>query len=174
MRFVKAAVVAAGVSAAILAAAVPSLSEASTAIKVPSGRVIPNPSAPGTPTEFDVFCGHDAVSATLLGATIGLADLNLMHSTATTLPGEFVLTVTLPANIAAGHYRPGFTCSNGNAGTVSLTVNPVPRRAPETGDGTTATQTGTSLTSIGYGLIGLGALTGLGALALRRRVTQRN
>ena len=194
MRFVKAAVVAAGVSAAMLAATVPpvfqagtvseatTVSESSTvftasavsmASAVPSGRVIPNPSAPGTPTMFDVFCGRDAMSATLFGVTLGLADLILMHSTSHTMPGEFVVTVTLPANIAPGRYHPNFDCSNGNAGTVSFSVNPVPHQAAETGDGTTATQTGSPLTSIGYGLIGLGALAGAGALALRRRVAQR-
>ncbi|HWF79131.1 MAG TPA: hypothetical protein VN695_01030 [Streptosporangiaceae bacterium] len=139
----------------------------------PSGQVTPNPSAPGTATTFDVFCGRQAVSATLFGVTLGLADLNLMHSTATTAPGEFVLTVTLPASIAPGHYHPGFDCSNGNIGAVSFTVDPIPHKAPETGDGTTATQTGTPLTSVGYGLIGLGALTGAGAIAWRRRVAQR-
>ena len=170
MRFVKAAVAAAGVSVFILAA-VPGASAAAT---VPSGRVIPNPSAPDTPTTFDVFCGHDAVSATLFGVTLGLADLILMHSTSAAMPGEFVVTVTLPANIAPGRYHPGFDCSNGNAGSVSFEVNPVPARAPETGDGTTATQTGTPLATVGYGLIGLGALSGAGAIALRRRLVHRS
>jgi len=167
MRFVRAAVVAAGVSAATLAATVPEASAAPAA--VPSGHVTPDPSAPGTATTFDVFCGSDAVSATLFGVTLGLADLILMHSTPDTMAGEFVVTVTLPANIAPGGYRPSFDCSNGNAGTVMFRVNPVPARAPETGDGATVTQTGTPLTSIGYGLLALGVLTGAGAVALRRR-----
>lgn len=177
MRFVKAAVMAAGVSVSILAATVPPVSEASTVSvvsTVPSGRVIPNPSAPDTPTTFDVFCGRDAMSATLFGMTLGLADLILMHSTSSTTPGEFTVTVTLPANIAPGRYHPSFDCSNGNIGKVSFSVNPVPHQAPETGDGATASQTGTPLASIGYGLIGLGALTGAGAIALRRRVAQRS
>jgi hypothetical protein len=193
MRFVKAAVVAAGVSMPILAAAVPPVFAASTvsgastvsaaspvsaarlasaATAAGSGRVIPNPSAPGTPTMFDVFCGQEAKSATLFGMTLGLANLILMHSTSSTTPGEFVVTVTLPANIAPGRYHPSFACSNGNLGSVSFQVNPVPHQAPETGDGTTATATGTPLASIGYWLIGLGALTGAGALALRRRVAR--
>lgn len=177
MRFVKAAVVAAGVSVSVLAAAAPGVSAASPVSAVgtvPSDRVIPNPSAPGTPTTFDVFCGRDAMSATLFGVTLGLADLILMHSTSSTMPGEFVVTVTLPANIASGRYHTDFDCSNGNAGKVSFTVDPVPKKAPETGDGTTATQTGTPLATVGYGLIGLGALTGAGAIALRRRVVQRS
>lgn len=177
MRFVKAAVVAAGVSVSVLAAAVPGVSAASPVSAVgtvPSGRVIPNPSAPGTPTTFEVFCGREAVSATLFGVTLGLADLILMHSSSSTTPGEFVVTVTLPANIASGRYHPDFDCSNGNAGKVSFTVDPVPKKAPETGDGTTATQTGTSLAMVGYSLIGLGALTGAGVIALRRRVVQRS
>lgn len=167
MRLVKAAVVAAGVSAATLAATAPEASAAPAA--APSGHVTPNPSAPGTATTFDVFCGRDAVSATLFGVTLGLADLILMHSTPRTMAGEFVVTVTLPANIAPGRYRPSFDCSNGNAGTVAFRVNPVPARAPETGDGATVTQTGTPLLSIGYGLLGLGILAGAGAMALRRR-----
>lgn len=177
MRFVNAAVVTAGVSVSVLAAAAPGVSAASPVSAVgtvPSDRVIPNPSAPGTPTTFDVFCGRDAMSATLFGVTLGLADLILMHSTSSTMPGEFVVTVTLPANIASGRYHPDFDCSNGNAGKVSFTVDPVPKKAPETGDGTTATQTGTPLATVGYGLIGLGALTGAGAIALRRRVVQRS
>ena len=179
MRFVKAAIVATGISAAVLVATVPGISAARAELSAsaasavfagePAGRVTPDPSAPGTVTTFDVFCGHDAISATLFGVTLGLADLILMHSTTSTMPGEFVATVTLPGNIAPGSYRPGFDCSNGNAGTVPFTVNPVPARAPETGDGATVTQTGTPLASIGYGLIGLGALTGAGAVALRRR-----
>ncbi|HYK31876.1 MAG TPA: hypothetical protein VEV63_07940 [Streptosporangiaceae bacterium] len=193
MRFVKAAVVAAGINVSILAAAVPPVFEASTvsqastvsaasqessarltsmAVAVPSGRVIPNPSAPGTPTRFDVFCGQDAKSATLFGQSLGLAELILMQSTSR--PGEFFVTVTLPASIAPGRYHPSFDCSNGNIGKVSFSVNPVPHQAPETGDGTTATETGTPLSSIGYGLMGLGAIAGVGAIALRRRVAHRS
>lgn len=168
MRFVKTAIVAAGVSAATLAANVPEASAAPAG--VPSGHVTPNPSAPGTATTFDVFCGRDAMSATLFGVTLGLADLILMHSTAHTMTGEFVVTVTLPANIVPGGYRPSFDCSNGNAGAVALRVDPVPAQAPDTGDGATATATGTPLASIGYGLMGLGALTGGAGLMLRRRV----
>lgn len=121
-----------------------------------------------------MFCGHEAVSATLFGVTLGLADLILMHSTSSTVPGEFVVTVTLPANIASGRYHPDFDCSNGNAGKVSFAVDPVPKKAPETGDGTTATATGTPLATIGYALIGLGALTGAGAIAARRRLAHRS
>jgi hypothetical protein len=195
MRFVKAAVIAAGVNICILAATVPPVFEASTVSQastvsaarpessarltsmagaVPSGQVIPNPSAPGTPTRFDVFCGRDAKSATLFGQTLGLAELILMHSTPSTMPGEFVVTVTLPNNIASGRFNPSFDCSNGNIGKVSFSVNPVPHQAPETGDGTTATETGTPLASIGYGLMALGALAGAGAIVLRRRVAHRS
>lgn len=174
MRLVKTAFVAAAVSAAVLAATSPGTTAARAEVSVagsggPAGRVTPDPSAPGTATTFDVFCGHDAISATLFGVSLGLADLILMHSTASTMPGEFVVTVILPDNIAPGTYRPSFDCSNGNAGTVPFTVNPVPAQAPETGDGATVTQTGTPLASLGYGLIGLGALAGAGAVALRRR-----
>ncbi len=132
----------------------------------------PNPSAPGTATTFDVSCGRDAVSATLFGVTLGLADLNLMHST--TMTGEFVVTLRLPTNIAPGTYHPSFDCSNGAAGAATLRVSPVPREAPATGDGTTATQTGTPLTPIGYGLIGLGVLSLAAAVAISRRQAPRH
>jgi hypothetical protein len=176
MHLVKAAIAAAYLTVAIVAttaygapaaSVVPEAREMSAAtarLAVP--HVTPNPSAPGTATTFDVFCGSEAKSATLLGATLGLANLILMHSTASTMAGEFVVTVTLPTTIAPGAYRPDFDCSNGFAGSTTLRVNPVPRQAPATGDGTTTTQTGSVLEPIGYGLMGLGVLTA--AIALRR------
>lgn len=164
MHLVKAAIAAAYLTIVVVTATAYGAPAASAQVPVP--HVTPNPSAPGTATTFDVFCGSDAVSATLFGATLGLADLNLMHSTATTIAGEFVVTVTLPTTIASGTYHPDFDCSNGVAGSATLRVNPVPRKAPATGDGTTATQTGSVLEPIGYVLMALGVLTA--AMALRR------
>jgi hypothetical protein len=172
MRLVKVALAAAFATAAILAASVPAAPAASAAdAGLPVTHVTPDPSAPGTATTFDVFCGRDAVSGTLFGATLGLADLILMHSTASTMPGEFVVTVTLPASIAPGTYHPSFDCSNGVAGNATLRVNPVPGQAPQTGDGATATETGTPLEPIGYGLIGLGVLSLSAVVVLGRRRT---
>jgi len=183
MRLVKAAVAAACAAGTVVAApasAASAASGATTAAAVtarpPVTHVTPDPSAPGTATTFSVSCGRDAMSATLFGTTLGLADLNLMHSTAATTQGQFVITLTLPTNIAPGTYHPAFDCSNGFAGNATLHVNPVPARAPETGDGSTATETGTVFEPIGYGMIALGVLTGglTGALALRRRTAPRN
>jgi hypothetical protein len=167
MHLVKAAIAAAYLTVAMAAATATAATAATAATVGPrEPRVTPNPSAPGTATTFDVFCGRDAVSATLFGTTLGLADLILMHSTATTKAGEFVVTVTLPASMTPGTYRPDFDCSNGFAGTTTLRVSAFPRQPPATGDGTTATQTGSVLEPIGYGLMGLGVLTA--AIALRR------
>lgn len=183
MSFVKAAIAAACVSTAWLAAMVLAGPAPSTlaATNVPitgsvsagqlTTHVTPNPSAPGTKTTFDVYCGHDAISATLFGVTLGMANLILMHSTPGGMAGEFSVTATLPASIAPGTYHPSADCSNGAAGTFTFEVNPVPARAPETGDGATVTQTDTPLVPVGYGLTALGALAGV--LALRRRAMAR-
>jgi hypothetical protein len=185
MRFVKTVITTACVIAAWLAAMVvagsPSASAGSAASTVSRAaavsadrlttRVMPDPSAPGTRTTFDVYCGQDAISATLFGVTLGVANLILMHSTPNGMHGEFSVTVTLPTSIAPGTYHPSVDCSNGAAGTFAFAVNPVPLRAPETGDGATATETDTPLVPVGYSLIALGALAGV--LALRRRATTR-
>ena len=180
MHLLKAAIAVAYLTIAVVAAtaygmpAAPEAPEApeariisTAAAQLPVPRVTPNPSAPGTATTFDVFCGSDARSGTLFGNTLGLANLILMHSTATTMAGEFVVTVTLPTSITSGTYHPDFDCSNGFAGSTTLRVDPVPRQAPATGDGTTATQAGSVLEPIGYVLMGLGVLTAA-ASGLRR------
>lgn len=89
------------------------------------------------------------------------------------MAGEFTVAVTLPASIRPGSYHPSVDCSNGTAGAFAFSVNPVPRQAPETGDGATSTQTDTPLVPVGYGLAGLGALALAAVLALRRRATAR-
>jgi hypothetical protein len=175
MLLAKPALVAASICAAMLAAVV--LAAPATiadASGLPSTSVTPEPSAPGTATTFNVFCGRDGVSATLFGVTLGLADLILMHSTSSSRPGDFEVTVTLPANIKPGTYHPDVDCSNGVAGSATLHVDPIPGRAPDTGDGTTATQTGTSLVPIGFGMMALGLLTGAAAVAFRRRPAHRH
>jgi hypothetical protein len=166
VRFIRSALGAAGLSAAVLAIGAPAAFAG-----LPSSGVTPNPSAPGTATTFTVSCGKAGTSATLFGASLGLADRIPMHSTASTEVGESTVTVRLPADIAAGTYRPAIACSNGPSGTVTLKVNPVPSKAPPTGDGTTATQTDTPLALVGFGILGLGVLTG--GLALRRRAGSR-
>lgn len=184
MRFIKPVIVTACISTAWLMAMVlvgptPSTS-ASPAVPVAGSvsgerlttRVTPDPSAPGTATTFDVYCGPHAFSATLFGVTLGTANLILMHGAPGGMAGEFSVTVTLPTSISPGTYHPSVDCSNGKAGAFEFSVNPVPLEPAETGDGTTATQTGTPLVQIGYGLIGLGVLAG--GVALRRRVMARH
>jgi hypothetical protein len=174
MRLVTAAVAAACLAGAVVAsaAAVPAASAAIAGL--PITHITPNPSAPGTATTFTVFCGRDAKSATLFGTTLGLADLNTMNSAPGARAGTFVITLALPPNIAPRTYHPGVECSNGLMGNATMHVSPVPVRAPETGDGTTATETGSVLEPVGYGLIAIGVLVLTGALALRRRTVPRN
>lgn len=178
MRLIRSVIAAGCVCAAWLAAMViaGSVSQASAASAASADdhlttRVAPDPSAPGTRTTFDVYCGQGAFSATLFGVDLGMANLILMHSTRGGAAGEYSVTVTLPASISSGTYHPSVDCSNGGAGTFELSVNPVPQRPPETGDGTTVTQTDTPLVPVGYSLIGLGALAGV--LALRRAAAAR-
>lgn len=183
MRFLKTVLATACISTAwlmgmILAGPAPSSSAAppvaaapAVAAGGPTTRITPDPSAPGTRTTFVVFCGGQAFSATLFGITLGMANLILMHSAPGGRPGEFSLTITLPASIRSGSYHPSVDCSNGAAGTFDLSVSPVPQQPPETGDGTTSTQTDSPLVSVGYGLIGLGVLAG--GVALRRRIMAR-
>jgi hypothetical protein len=175
MRLVRAVIAAGCVCAAwlaamVIAAAAPQASAAVTGGRLTT-RVAPDPSAPGTRTTFEVDCGRGTFSATLFGVTLGMANLILMHSTPGGMPGEFSVTVTLPTSIRSGTYHPSVDCSDGAAGSFEFSVNPVPLRPAETGDGTTATQTGTPLVPVGYSLIGLGALAG--ALALRRSTARQ-
>jgi hypothetical protein len=179
MRGVRSVVAAGCAGAGLLGVTMlPVARAAAVTFAVPSTNVTPNPSAPGSATTFGVSCGSDAKSATLFGTTLGLADLILMHSTASTMAGDFVVTVTLPRNIAPGVYHPAVDCSNGVSGTFTFRVNPVPAQAPQTGDGTTMTATGTVLAPIGFGLIATGALGAVGvwitAALLRRRVPSRD
>lgn len=190
MRFIKPVIVTACVSTAWLVTmvlagptpstsaspAVPAAASVLAAASVPADRlttrVTPDPSAPGTATTFDVYCGPHAFSATLFGVTLGMANLILMHGAPGGMAGEFSVTLTLPTSINPGTYHPSVDCSNGKAGAFEFSVNPVPLQPAETGDGTTATQTDTPLVQVGYGLIGLGVLAG--GVALRRRVMARH
>src|SRR6202050_2663736 len=135
--------------------------------------VFPNPSTPGTSTTFTIDCSTAAdtpcTSATLDGSPPGLpAQIPMQPGSQTDM---FVATVVLPSSLAPGTYSPEITCSNGVAATPTLTVNAVPGKAPQTGDGTTSTATNTALANVGYGLLGAGALAG--CVMLRRRWSGR-
>lgn len=167
--------------AGMLAIAVPAaLFAASAHAVLPTITATPNPSAPGAVTTFRVFCGSTADSATLFAFTLHLHDQIPMRKSANGVPGEFVVTVKLPPTLPAGTYKPSVACSNGDSGSVRLKVklkgkppaSPGPSQPPATGDGTTATVTGTPVAVVGYGLIGIGAITGVVALR-RRRASHR-
>jgi hypothetical protein len=133
----------------------------------PAVTVTPNPSAPGTATTFDAFCGINATSATLFGTSLGLSEQIPMQSTDTN-SGEFVVTVTLPSTVTPGIYRPDLDCSNGASGFARFQVNEVPAAAPETGDGATSTTTNGAMTAAGLGLAAVGVVAGGMVLARRR------
>ena len=156
-------------TAGLLAVAVPAalMTVAGLSVAQPIGSVTPNPSAPGTVTTFRVTCAPSATSATFFAFTLGLHDQIPMRVDAAGKAGQFEVTVKLPVTLAAGIYQPTISCSNATSTTVRLRVNQVPRKPPPTGDGTTATATGSPLALAGYALIGLGVLAG--GLALRRR-----
>jgi hypothetical protein len=106
-----------------------------------------------------------ASSATLVGTSLGLPSQIPMQ--ASSQQNVFVTTVVLPTTLAPGTYNPDINCSNGPTASATLTVNAVPSPAPATGDGTTSTATNGTLTDIGLGLLGAGALAG--GLVIRRR-----
>ena len=139
------------------------------AAQTPRISVTPNPSAPGTATEFEVHCGSSATSATLFGTTLGLSAQIPMHAVPVATIGDFRVTVMLPVSIVRGTYRPSIDCSNGFSGIATLRVNPLPGEGALTGDGTTSTQTGTPLTGIGLCAIALGAIAGAVAMIRRPR-----
>jgi hypothetical protein len=130
----------------------------------PTTDVTPNPTAPGTSTTFAILC-PGASSATLFGTTLSLPEQIPMEDTG---QGTFVKTVTLPTGVVPGTYHPDIDCSNGESATVTVRVNAVPGRAPQTGDGTTSTTTNGTLTDIGFGILGLGAAGGTYLVARRR------
>jgi len=155
------AAVTAVVALASLAGAPPALASG------PAVNVTPNPSTPGTRTIFSIVCGSTATAATLAGATLGLADRIPMQPITRT--GEFAVTVVLPATTSPGLYMPRIACSNGMSATATLNVGSTPAKAPQTGDGATATTTNSALTVTGASLLGLAAGLG-GFLAYRRKL----
>jgi len=171
MRLVRCAAAIAGLITVVL------LSGAPAALAGGGGpspaSVYPNPSTPGTSTTVTINCSTGASSpcnsATLDGSSLGLpAQIPMQAGSQTNV---FVATVVLPSSLAPGTYSPQITCSNGVSASATLTVNAVPGPAPATGDGTTSTATDSSLTNVGFGLLGAGALAG--CVVLRRRWSGR-
>jgi hypothetical protein len=135
---------------------------------------------PGSSVTFSIVCVQGSsvgTSATLFGTTLGLSARIPMGPA--THKGVFVTTVTIPASTMPGTYSPSVDCSNGPAGTGSVTVvaavkpSPkpvvvVPSGAPVTGDGVTSTATGGPLTAAGLGLLGASGLVGVAAVRRRR------
>jgi hypothetical protein len=170
MRLVRCAAAVAGLVAAVLVTGTPAALAGN-----PTVNIFPNPSAPGSSTTFTVDCwsgqtSSPATSATLDGSSLGLPSQIPMQQGSQT--GEFQATVALPTSLAPGTYNPPITCSNGFGGSGALTVNAVPSPAPQTGDGTTSTATNSTLTDVGFGLLGAAALAG-GLLFAKRRSGSR-
>jgi hypothetical protein len=166
MRLARCAAATAGLVVAVLAGSAPAALASNPAV-----NIFPNPSAPGTSTTFTVNCANQmspspATSATLVGTSLGLPAQIPMQ--ASSQQNVFVTTVVLPTTLAPGTYNPDINCSNGPTASATLTVNAVPGPAPATGDGTTSTATNGTLTDIGLGLLGAGALAG-GLLIRKRR-----
>jgi hypothetical protein len=166
MRLARCAAATAGLVVAVLAGSAPAALASNPAV-----NIFPNPSAPGTSTTFTVNCANQmspspATSATLVGTSLGLPAQIPMQ--ASSQQNVFVTTVVLPTTLAPGTYDPDINCSNGPTASATLTVNAVPGPAPATGDGTTSTATNGTLTDIGLGLLGAGALAG-GLLIRKRR-----
>jgi hypothetical protein len=162
---IRLAAAAAGLVLGLLAVAPPALAGTPTS---PAVTISPNPSAPGTATTFDAFCGINATSAIFVGTSLGLAEHIPMQSTGTN-SGEFVITVTLPSTIVPGIYNPDVDCGNGASGPATFRVNALPAQAPETGDGATSTATNGTMTAVGLGLAAAGAAAAVLVLARRRR-----
>lgn len=165
MRLARCAAAIAGLVVTVLAGSAPAALAGNPAV-----NIYPNPSAPGTSTTFTVNCANEmspgpASSATLDGSSLGLPSQIPMQ--ASSQQNVFVTTVVLPTTLAPGTYNPDINCSNGPTASATLTVNAVPSPAPATGDGTTSTATNGTLTDVGLGLLGAGALAG--GLVLRRR-----
>jgi hypothetical protein len=129
--------------------------------------VVPSSATPGSRVTFAVSCSSmNATSATFFGQTLGLPEQIPMEAGAA--DGDFVVTVTLPASIRPGVYRPDIDCSDGTSATARLTVTGFPAAGgAQTGDGTTSTQTNNGLVAAGLGLTAVGAICG--GIALRRR-----
>jgi hypothetical protein len=118
MRFIRSAAILTLAGAATLAAsagpAAPAFAQGPTVIVTPS--TVP----PGASAMFTIICDSPtAQSATLYGAPLGLPS-HAMNPTSQ--PGQFIVTVNLPATISPGTYTPSLGCSDGTMRTAALTV----------------------------------------------------
>jgi hypothetical protein len=122
--------------------------------------VVPSTAIPQSRVTFSVDCtSSGATSATLIGSALGLTEHIRMRPNRAA--GGFAVSVTLPASIRPGTYRPGIKCSDGTATTARLLV---PAFAAA---GSTWASVGRWLTVAGLILIGSGAVTR--SIVLRRR-----
>ncbi len=139
-----------------------------------TGAASPTTATPGSQVSFAVSCASaSASSAIFFGTTLGLPARIPMGQGAAS--GDFTITVTLPSGIQPGGYNPSMDCSDGSSTTAHLTVTTVaPKGGAQTGDGTTSTQSNGSLSAVGLGLIGAGAVAGGFALRRRGPASRRN
>src|ERR1700685_3810691 len=143
MRLARCAAAIAGLIMVVLLSGAPAALAGGGGAGPAPASVFPTPSTPGTSTTFTIDCSTAAdtpcTSATLDGSSLGLpAQIPMQPGSQTDM---VVATVVLPSSLAPGTYSPEITCSNGVSATATLTVNAVPGKAPQTGDGTTSTAT---------------------------------
>lgn len=134
MRFIRSAATTLTLAGAatLAVSAVPALIQPAFA-QTPVVSATPSTAAPGDSVTFSISCDPTTTNgATLVGTTLGLQG-SIQMSPATSIGGEYVVTVTLPANIAPGTYSPEIDCSDGTRGNPSLTVSgatPTPTPTP--------------------------------------------
>jgi hypothetical protein len=162
-----------GASAFLAAAAGPASATVTAAANSPgaSATVDPSSATPGAAVTFEVLCDSlDASSATFFGTSLSLPEQIPMDKESS--GGAFSITVTLPAGLEPGTYRPDMDCSDGSSASATLRVTAFPSAGgAATGDGTTATATNNGLAVGGLALIGIGAVAG--GIAMRRRGSTR-
>jgi hypothetical protein len=141
-----------------------------------TAAVQPTTATPGSLVTVTVSCASlDTAAATLLAQSLGIAALVPMNAAA--MEGDFVVTVRLPSGIRPGGYRLRIDCSDGSSAVAALRVESVQaaaaaRAAAASERVAAAAPTApvrAGLAAGGVALMGVGALAGGSALALRRR-----
>jgi hypothetical protein len=141
-----------------------------------AAAVQPTTATPGSLVTVTVSCASlDTAAATLLAQSVGIPALVPMN--AAPMEGDFVVTVRLPSGIRPGGYRLRIDCSDGSSAVAALRVESVQaaaaaRAAAASERVAAAAPTAPAragLAAGGVALMGVGALAGGSALALRRR-----
>jgi hypothetical protein len=127
-------------------------------------QVSPNPVRAGEQTEVVATCAAGVASATISAAALGGAsDIPMLKSPAST--GEWIVTLTIPAETRPGSYDLTGTCGDGNGFVGHLVVATL--AGPMGGGGSISTGSNSLLLATGIGLLSLALIAG--ALMMRRR-----